>query len=89
MSYTCPDVALRKALRRTRSKKSMEDYYVRYETLAGVQEAEGRTIYITHTLPRRAGEMDLRIDDTPSQLCFDACGHGVTIRMALLASILG
>lgn len=70
-------------------KKSMEDYYVRYETLAGVQEAEGRTIYITHTLPRRAGEMDLRIDDTPSQLCFDACGHGVTIRMALLASILG
>ncbi len=70
-------------------KKSMDDYYVRYETLAKVQESEGRTVYVTHTLPRRAGEMDLRIDDTPSQLCFDACGHGVTIRMALLASILG
>ena len=70
-------------------KKSMDDYYVRYETLAKVQETEGRTVYVTHTLPRRAGEMDLRIDASPSQLYFDACGHGVTIRMALLAGILG
>jgi aspartate carbamoyltransferase catalytic subunit len=70
-------------------KESMDDYHVRYETLARVEEAEGRTLYVTHTLPRRAGEMDPRIDDTQSQLYFDACGHGVTIRMALLASILG
>jgi aspartate carbamoyltransferase catalytic subunit len=62
---------------------------MRSRGLATVRETEGRTIYVTHTLPRRAGEMDLRIDASPSQLYFDACGHGVTIRMALLAGILG
>ena len=52
-------------------KKMMDDYFVRYETLEDVREKEGRTIYVTHTLPRRAGEMDLRIDTTPSQLYFE------------------
>lgn len=44
-------------------------------------------IYVTDTLPRRAGEMDLRIDTTPSQLYFlhrlqRGAAHGV-------AAILG
>ncbi len=46
-------------------------------------------IYVTHTLPRRKGEMDLRIDNTPHQLHFRAILQSVSIRMALLASILG
>ncbi|MDR1824385.1 MAG: hypothetical protein LBR27_03490 [Bifidobacteriaceae bacterium] len=66
----------------------MDDYYVRAETLEAVRNS-GRDIYITHTLPRRAGEMDLRIDDTDSQLCFRSISHSVNIRMALVASILG
>jgi len=69
-------------------KKVMDDYRVRGETLAAVRES-GRDIYVTHTLPRRAGEMDLTIDDTPSQLAFEAIGHSVSLRMALVASMLG
>ena len=70
-------------------KKVMDYYFVRYETLDRVQKEEGRTVYITHTLPRRAGEMDLRIDTTPSQLYFEAIAYSVAIRMALVAGILG
>jgi aspartate carbamoyltransferase catalytic subunit len=70
-------------------KKVMDNYLVRYETLARVQEDENRTIYVTHTLPRRAGEMDLRIDASPNQLYFEAIAYSVSIRMALVASILG
>jgi aspartate carbamoyltransferase catalytic subunit len=70
-------------------KKIMDDYYVRYETLAAVQQNEDRTIYVTHTLPRRAGEMDLRIDASRHQLYFEAIAYSVSIRMALVLSILG
>lgn len=70
-------------------KKVMDNYYVRYETMEKVATKEGRTIHVTHTLPRRAGEMDLRIDNTPSQLYFEAIAYSVSIRMALVASIVG
>ncbi|MHC1781871.1 MAG: aspartate carbamoyltransferase [Anaerolineaceae bacterium] len=70
-------------------KLVMDNYYVRYETLNKVHEDKNRTIYITHTLPRRAGEMDLRIDTTCHQLYFEAIAYSVSIRMALVASILG
>ncbi|MDR3575285.1 MAG: hypothetical protein P4L50_15605 [Anaerolineaceae bacterium] len=70
-------------------KLVMDNYYVRYETLAKVQQDENRTIYVTHTLPRRAGEMDLRIDSTRNQLYFEAIAYSVSIRMALVLSILG
>lgn len=70
-------------------KEYMERYLVRYDTLEGVRQREGRVIYVTHTLPRRAGEMDLRIDNSPSQLYFEAIAFSVAIRMALVTSILG
>lgn len=70
-------------------KEVMDRYFVRFETLDKVRKEQGRDIYITHTLPRRAGEMDLRIDTTPSQLYFEAIAYSVAIRMALVASILG
>lgn len=70
-------------------KKIMDNYFVRYETLEQVKQEQNRTIYVTHTLPRRAGEMDLRIDSTSSQLYFEAIAFSVSIRMALVASILG
>jgi aspartate carbamoyltransferase catalytic subunit len=70
-------------------KKSMDDYLVRFETLEQVYQKQGRIIYVTHTLPRRAGEMDLRIDTSPSQLYFEAITYSISIRMALIASILG
>jgi len=67
----------------------MDSYYVRYETLEKVYEEEDRIIHVTHTLPRRAGEMDLRIDTTPNQQYFEAIAYSVSIRMALVASIVG
>lgn len=70
-------------------KKVMDFYFVRYETLQKVAKDENRTIYVTHTLPRRAGEMDLRIDNSPSQLYFEAIAYSVSIRMALVAALLG
>lgn len=70
-------------------KKTMDDYFVEYETLDKVAKNENRTIYITHTLPRRAGEMDLRIDSTKHQLYFEAIAYSVAIRMALVSAMLG
>ena len=70
-------------------KKMMDEYYVRYETLDEVRQKTGRVIRVTHTLPRRAGEMDLRIDNTPHQQYFEAIAYSVAIRMALVTAILG
>jgi aspartate carbamoyltransferase catalytic subunit len=70
-------------------KLVMDNYYVRYDTVERVQRDENRTVYVTHTLPRRAGEMDLRIDQSASQLYFEAIAYSVSLRMALVASILG
>ncbi len=70
-------------------KVIMDNYFVRYDTLKKVADNEGRTIYITHTLPRRAGEMDLQIDSSPHQLYFEAIAYSVSIRMALVCAILG
>ena len=70
-------------------KQMMDDYFVRYETLDAVYKKTGRIIRVTHTLPRRAGEMDLRIDTTPHQQFFEAIAYSVSIRMALVASIVG
>ena len=69
-------------------KTLMDRYLVRYETLQE-EAAKGHQIYVTHTLPRRAGEMDLRIDNTPHQLYFRAILQSVSIRMALVTAILG
>ena len=70
-------------------KKLMESYFVRFETLDKVRREQNRIVYVTHTLPRRAGEMDLRIDETPHQLYFEAITRSIAIRMALVMSILG
>jgi aspartate carbamoyltransferase catalytic subunit len=69
-------------------KATMDKYLVRHETLQRAEE-EGRTIYVTHTLPRRQGEMDLEIDSMPSELYFKAIAHSVSVRMALLVSTAG
>jgi aspartate carbamoyltransferase catalytic subunit len=70
-------------------KEVMDNYYLRYDTLKDLYEKENKTVYVTHTLPRRSGEIDTRIDNSPFQLYFKAILHSVSIRMALLLSILG
>jgi len=71
-----------------RFKQLMDDYYLRFETLERASPEGGRIVHVTHTLPRRAGEMDMRFDDSPYQLYFEAIGHSVSLRMALLAAVL-
>lgn len=70
-------------------KIMMDNYYIRLETLKKVFKTEGRIVYVTHTLPRRPGEMDLRIDNSPSQIYFNAIAYSISIRMALLICIIG
>jgi ureidoglycine carbamoyltransferase len=69
-------------------KKMMDDYLVRHDTLDSVREETGKTIRVTHTLPRRAEEMDLSIDNTPHQQYFEAIAYSVAIRMALVTAIV-
>ena len=70
-------------------KKLMDNYYVRYDTLEDVYRKTGKVIRVTHTLPRRAGEMDLRIDKSQYQQYFEAIAYSVSIRMALILGIIG
>jgi len=44
---------------------------------------------VTHTLPRRAGEMDQKIDTSVHQQYFEAIAYSVSIRMALVVSVVG
>ena len=69
-------------------KKIMDAYYLNYETIKGAFD-QGRRLYVTHTLPRRKGEMDLRIDNSPGELMFKAIAYSVSIRSALIVAILG
>jgi aspartate carbamoyltransferase catalytic subunit len=70
-------------------KKLMDDYYVRFETLDKTYKESGRIIRVTHTLPRRAGEMDQKIDTSVHQQYFEAIAYSVSIRMALVVSVVG
>ena len=70
-------------------KKLMDDYYVRFDTLDKIFNESGRIIHVTHTLPRRAGEMDQKIDTSVHQQYFEAIAYSVSIRMALVVSVVG
>jgi aspartate carbamoyltransferase catalytic subunit len=70
-------------------KKLMDDYLVRYETVMKSLKEKNKVIYVTHTLPRRPGEMDLRIDTSPGELYFKAIAYSVSIRMALVLAMIG
>jgi aspartate carbamoyltransferase catalytic subunit len=70
-------------------KKLMDDYYVRFDALDNARKDSGKIIRVTHTLPRRAGEMDPAIDASPHQQYFEAIAYSVSLRMALVLSILG
>jgi aspartate carbamoyltransferase catalytic subunit len=70
-------------------KKLMDDYFVRFDTLDQTYKDTGRIVRITHTLPRRAGEMDQKIDTSIHQQYFEAIAYSVSLRMALVVSMLG
>lgn len=66
-----------------------------YRKVAGVFRvtpsllAEGKKgIVVLHPLPR-VGEIDPAVDDTPAAKYFEQAAHGVPVRMALLAEVLG
>jgi aspartate carbamoyltransferase catalytic subunit len=70
-------------------KQLMDDYFVRFETLEKSFTQTGRITRVTHTLPRRASEMDPKIDTSQYQQYFEAIAYSVSIRMALVVSVLG
>jgi aspartate carbamoyltransferase catalytic subunit len=70
-------------------KKLMDDFYVRFDTLEKTYKETGRIIRVTHTLPRRSGEMDQKIDTSLHQQYFEAIAYSVSIRMALVVSMVG
>ncbi len=70
-------------------KTLMDAYFVRFDALEKTAKEKDRIVRVTHTLPRRAGEMDLKIDTSPYQQYFEAIAYSVSIRMALLLSVVG
>ncbi len=70
-------------------KKLMDDYFVRFDTLDNTYIETGKIVHVTHTLPRRPGEIDPKIDTSRHQQYFEAIAYSVSIRMALVVSILG
>ena len=69
--------------------KKMQEYYFTLEGLQKIEKKTGRTVGISHSLPRNEGEFDFAIDESAHQLYFKAIGFSVALRMSLLANIVG
>lgn len=55
-----PGCSASKGLESETFKMLMNNYFVDFETVDQVQKQEGRTLYVTHTLPRRVSRLARR-----------------------------
>jgi aspartate carbamoyltransferase catalytic subunit len=69
-------------------KSIMDNYYLRFETIKQAFDQK-KGLYVTHTLPRRPGEMDLRIDRSKGELYFKALSYSISVRKALILAMVG
>ena len=69
--------------------KKMAEFYFTAEGLQNIEKKTGKTVAISHSLPRNAGEFDFAIDSTAHQVYFKAIGFSIPLRMSLLANICG
>ncbi len=69
--------------------KKMAEFYFTAEGLKNIEKKTGKTVGITHSLPRNDGEFDIAIDKTAHQVYFKAIGFSIPVRMSLLANICG
>jgi len=69
--------------------KKMAEFYFTAEGLQNIEKKTGRTVGISHSLPRNAGEFDFAIDKTAHQVYFKAIGFSIPVRMSLLVNICG
>lgn len=69
--------------------KKMEEFYFTVDGLQKIEKKSGKTIGVSHSLPRNAGEFDFGIDKTAHQIYFKAIGFSIPVRMALLSCICG
>ena len=69
--------------------KKMAEFYFTADGLKKIEKKSGKTVGITHSLPRNAGEFDFAIDKTAHQLYFKAIGFSIPVRMSLLVNICG
>ena len=52
--------------------KKMKEFYFTVEGLQRIEKKSGKTIGVSHSLPRNAGEFDFGIDKTAHQIYFKA-----------------
>lgn len=64
-------------------------YYISLGTLQEIKKKTGKTVGIMHSLPRFGGEFDFAIDGTEFQLYFKQIGFSISLRMALIAAMIG
>ena len=57
--------------------KKMAEFYFTAEGLQNIEKKTGKTVGISHSLPRNAGEFDFAIDKTAHQLYFKAIGFSI------------
>ena len=69
--------------------KKMKEFYFTVDGLQRIERKSGKTIGVSHSLPRNAGEFDFGIDKTAHQIYFKAIGFSIPVRMALLSCICG
>ncbi len=69
--------------------KKMAEFYFTAEGLQNIEKKTGKTVGISHSLPRNAGEFDFAIDKTAHQIYFKAIAFSIPLRMSLLANICG
>lgn len=69
--------------------KKMAEFYFTAKGLQNIEKKTGKTVGISHSLPRNAGEFDFAIDKTAHQIYFKAIAFSIPLRMSLLANICG
>ena len=68
---------------------NIDKFYVSVDLLNRVKEKTGKTIGLSHSLPRNAGEFDYEFDTLPNEMYFKSLNFSVACRAALLAAIIG
>lgn len=68
---------------------NIDNFYVSLDMLNRVKETTGKTIGLSHSLPRNSGEFDYEFDTSPNEMYFKSLDFSVACRAALLAAIIG
>jgi len=68
---------------------NIDKFYVSTDMLDRVKAKTGKTVGLSHSLPRNAGEFDYEFDTTANEMYFKSLDFSVACRAALIAAIIG